>query len=471
MPSSDPATLCASELLQLYGRKALSPVEVAKACLARIGRWNASVGRSAWSTRLVHWPRPTPRSSAGSEASRSDAVDGVPATIKDLVLTRGWPMRRGSLTTAGRRRPRGRPGDGAAARSRGRAARQHHDAGVRLERRHRQSARHVARNPWDVSRTPGGSSGGAGIAAALGMGALHVGTDGGGSIRIPSSFCGIVGLKPTFGRVPAWPLSPFGTVAHIGPMTRTVADAALMLSVLSRPDMRDWHALPPDGRDYRVGLEGASPGCGSPASADLATWRSTPRCGPLFEAALGVLAALGARVERVDPPVGGAAGIFARTWFPAATRLLEKLPAEQRRPARSGLVADGGAGPASAGRSSRTRPWSAASSASRCSGSWPSYDLLVTPSVAIAGLRRRDRVSGPRAAGRWMRLGRVQLPVQSHPAAGDQRAGGLHRSGTAGRAADLVAAKYARGAGAARGAGLRGRLPAADAGGTARGRV
>ena len=151
------------------------------------------------------------------------------------------------------------------------------------------------------------------VAAALGMGALHVGTDGGGSIRIPSSFCGIVGLKPTFGRVPAWPLSPFGTVAHIGPMTRTVADAALMLTVISRPDLRDWHALPPDGRR----LSGR-PGGGRRRAADRgqrrrsATLEVDPEVRATFEAALGVLADLGARVERVDPPVGRCAAASSR---------------------------------------------------------------------------------------------------------------------------------------------------------------
>src|SRR5499426_507707 len=103
--------------------------------------------------------------------------------------------------------------------------------------------------------TPGGSSGGAAVAAALGMGVLHVGTDGGGSIRIPAGFTGVFGLKPSFGRVPAHPASPFGTVAHVGPLTRTVSDAALMLYVLALPDSRDWSALPYDGRDHRIGLE------------------------------------------------------------------------------------------------------------------------------------------------------------------------------------------------------------------------
>src|SRR5205085_11185364 len=94
-------------------------------------------------------------------------------------------------------------------------------------------------NPWNLVRTPGGCSAGAAAACAAGIAPLHVGSDGAGSIRIPSAFTGIFGLKPSFGRVPAYPPSPMGLLAHIGPMTRSVADAALMLRVLSGPDHRD----------------------------------------------------------------------------------------------------------------------------------------------------------------------------------------------------------------------------------------
>ena len=111
----------------------------------------------------------------------------------------------------------------------------------------------ITRNPWDKTRTPGGSSGGGAAAVASGMGVLAIGTDGGGSIRIPAGFTGIFGLKPSFGRVPAWPSSPFGTIAHVGPMTRTVEDAAILLNVMAEPDARDWHALPYDGRDFAAG--------------------------------------------------------------------------------------------------------------------------------------------------------------------------------------------------------------------------
>jgi aspartyl-tRNA(Asn)/glutamyl-tRNA(Gln) amidotransferase subunit A len=263
MAATDPATFSVAALLRHFRRKELSPVEVTRACLDRMARWNDSLhafclidaegALAAARESEVRWQSGEPRG----------LLDGVPATIKDLVLTRGWTARRGSHTTESH--PPAAADAPATARLR--------EAGAVLlgstttpefgwKAVTDNPLGHVARNPWDTGRTPGGSSGGAAVAAALGMGALHIGTDGGGSIRIPSSFCGIVGLKPTFGRVPAWPLSPFGTVAHLGPMTRTVEDAALMLTVISRPDIRDWHALPPDGRDYRVGSRTGLPGCG-----------------------------------------------------------------------------------------------------------------------------------------------------------------------------------------------------------------
>ena len=113
----------------------------------------------------------------------------------------------------------------------------------------------ITRNPWDPAKTPGGSSGGTAAAVAAGLGPLSVGTDGAGSVRIPAAFCGNVGLKPSFGRVPAYPLSPFGTVSHIGPHTMSVTDAALMLNVMQRPDARDWTSLPPTDADHLAGID------------------------------------------------------------------------------------------------------------------------------------------------------------------------------------------------------------------------
>ena len=107
----------------------------------------------------------------------------------------------------------------------------------------------ITRNPWETAR-PRGDQRRCGGRGGVAMGCLHLGTDGGGSIRIPAAFTGVFGIKPTFGLVPAYPLSPFGTIAHLGPITASVEDAARMLTVLAKPDDRDWYSLPYRACDF-----------------------------------------------------------------------------------------------------------------------------------------------------------------------------------------------------------------------------
>src|SRR5205085_5984364 len=160
----------------------------------------------------------------------------------------------------------------------------------------------VTRNPWDLERTPGGSSGGSAVAVLAGICPLAVGTDAGGSIRIPAAFCGIVGLKPTFGRVAVYPPSAFGDVAHVGPMARTVEDAALMLDAMKGPDSRDWHSLPDDGIAYRERLrEGSIKGKRVALSPTLGYAEPAPAVRAAVERAAQVFAELGAVVEEADP--------------------------------------------------------------------------------------------------------------------------------------------------------------------------
>jgi aspartyl-tRNA(Asn)/glutamyl-tRNA(Gln) amidotransferase subunit A len=384
MHASDPAQLSAGELVRRYRRRELSPVEVVEACLARIERWNEAVGafafvdaagaRAVAAASAARWRRGEP----------CGPLDGVPATVKDIVLVRGWTTRRGSHATAGQ--PPAVEDAPATARLR--------EAGAVLlgstttpefgwKAVTDNPLGHVARNPWDGKLTPGGSSGGAAVAAALGMGALHVGTDGGGSIRIPAGLTGIVGLKPTFGRVPAWPLSPFGIVAHLGPMTRTVADAALMLNVLGRPDRRDWHALPPDPRDHRVGLEDGIAGLRVAASATLGFVAVDPQVLRVFRAALDALTDLGARIEEVDPPVGVPRELFARTWFPAAARLVEKLPTEAKARLDPGLVALAESGARYGRAELQDAQAERGELGVRMQAFFGQHDLLVTPAVAV----------------------------------------------------------------------------------------
>jgi amidase/aspartyl-tRNA(Asn)/glutamyl-tRNA(Gln) amidotransferase subunit A len=197
----------------------------------------------------------------------------------------------------------------------------------------------ATRNPWNAQLTPGGSSGGAAVAAATGAGALHLGTDGGGSIRVPAAFTGIVGHKPTFSRVPAYPASAFGTVAHIGPMTRTVADAQIMLQVMSGRDVRDWYQNPltfpavdtlPAAQleGLRLGVWDKPPG--GPVDAAV---------GAAFGRALARVARAGAVLEPVAlPPEDDLLGLFHLHWFSGAAARLGMLPASARATIDPGLA-------------------------------------------------------------------------------------------------------------------------------------
>jgi aspartyl-tRNA(Asn)/glutamyl-tRNA(Gln) amidotransferase subunit A len=158
----------------------------------------------------------------------------------------------------------------------------------------------ITRNPWDPALTPGGSSGGAAAAVAAGLGPIGIGTDGGGSIRIPASFCGVVGLKASFGRVPNYPATAVDSVRHTGPLTRTVADAALVLNVLAGPDERDPCSLPATGEDFLQKLDRGLQGLRLAYSADLGYAQVGPEVAQLCRQTAGRFTEAGASLEVVD---------------------------------------------------------------------------------------------------------------------------------------------------------------------------
>ncbi len=270
--------LSAHQLLAGYRTRRFSPVEVVQAVLARIERWEPHIA-ATWLLR----PEAALAQARESEArwrkgAPIGALDGVPITIKDNIATAGDPTPLGTRAVPLTPAPADAP---PAARVREAGAivvtkTTMPDYGMLssgLSTFHR-----ISRNPWDLTRTPGGSSAGAGAAAAAGYGPLHLGTDIGGSIRLPAAWCGIVGLKPSLGRVPIDP--PYmGRAA--GPMTREAADAALLMQVLSSPDARDSMSLPPQPIDWsavwrldkplkglRIGLL-LRPGCGLPVEDEV----------------------------------------------------------------------------------------------------------------------------------------------------------------------------------------------------------
>jgi aspartyl-tRNA(Asn)/glutamyl-tRNA(Gln) amidotransferase subunit A len=411
----------ATELVALYREKQLSPVEVTRAVLARIDALNPQLN----AFNLVDHEGALAAAKASEARWQSGRplgpLDGVPTSIKDIVLTKGWPTLRGSKTVD----PAGPWNDDAPA-----VARLRESGAVLLGKTTTPEfgwkgvtdspLTGVTRNPWSPAMTPGGSSGGAAAQVAAGMGQLAIGTDGGGSIRIPSAFTGITGLKPAFGRVPAWPLSPFGTVAHLGPMARTVADCALMLNVLARPDARDWHSLPWDDTDWTQGLtrqhalwtKGLHPLDDEQPLAGLRVAFS-PRLGYLkyvhremervVAAAPPVLVDLGAQVEAVDPGFADPEWLFALLWTTGAWNLLRKLPQEKLSLVDPGLrnAAEHGS------RYTLADVLDAAAARSDLGAHMrrfhEQWDVLVTPTVAVPAFEvGRVEPEGPLANGSWM---------------------------------------------------------------------
>src|SRR5215510_7831959 len=286
--------LGAAELAALYRRREASPVEAVRAVVAHIERCEPKL-----QALYAYDPEAALKSARDSEArwlkgQPLSALDGVPGTLKENIASRGTPVPVGTaaslLTPAADDAPP--------------AARWREAGAVLLAKTTMpdygmlssglSSFHPLTRNPWDLSKNPGGSSAGAGAAAAAGYGPLHVGTDIGGSVRLPAGWCGVFGLKPSLGRIPIKP--PYaGRVA--GPMTRTVADAALLMAELSRPDWRDamslpyqtieWTRLERDVKGLRLGLQ-MDAGWGLPVEPEVrdavaAAARAFERAGAIVE--------------------------------------------------------------------------------------------------------------------------------------------------------------------------------------------
>src|ERR1700741_2901706 len=245
-----PCRMNAVALLKAYRSRALSPVEAMQDVLARIAVFEPHIH----ATYLLEPERALKAARASEERWRrgepAGPLDGVPTTIKDNIATKGEPVPLGTAASELKPAPADAP---PAARLR--------EAGALLFAKTTMpdygmlssglsSFHPLTRNPWNLTRNPGGSSAGAGAAAAAGYGPLHLGTDIGGSVRLPACWNGIFTLKPSLGRVPVDP--PFlGRV--VGPMTHTVADSAFLMAELSKPDARDHMSLPPATIDWSAG--------------------------------------------------------------------------------------------------------------------------------------------------------------------------------------------------------------------------
>ena len=399
---TDIHNLTATELLDRFADRSLSPVEAAEACLARIDELDGAVNAFC-----VVDPDAALASArdAGRRWQRGEPaglVDGVPVAIKDVFLTRGWPTRRGSqLVDPDQPWEDDSPVVSALRRHGATLVGKTTTPELGWKGVTDSPATGVTGNPWDPARTAGGSSGGSAAAVALGMAPLALGTDGGGSIRIPAGFSGVVGHKPTYGVVPLWPVSPYGTLAHAGPMTWTVADAALMLDVLAEPDPRDWTQLAPAG-PFRTHLGAGVTGLRIAFSPTLGWVDVDPEVARIVGDAVGVLEQLGAHVEQADPGFDDPVEVFSTLWNTGAAAATASAPAADVSLMDPGLVEiieDG-----------RRRTGVEVVQATVRRGELgvlmgrfhERYDLLVTPTLPLAAFEAGREVPAGWPQRRWM---------------------------------------------------------------------
>jgi aspartyl-tRNA(Asn)/glutamyl-tRNA(Gln) amidotransferase subunit A len=400
--AADVAFASALDLAELYRSKALSPVEAAQILLARLDALQPKLNAFCLVDRdgaLAAARAAEGRWVAGRPLG---PLDGVPATIKDLVLMRGFPTRRGSRLIE----PAADAEDGpAVARLR--------DAGAVILGKTTtpefgwkaigdSPLTGITRNPWNLARTTGGSSAGAAAACAAGIAPLHVGSDGAGSIRIPSAFTGIFGIKATFGRVPAYPPSPMGLLSNVGPMTRTVRDAAAMLNVLARPDHRDPYSLPPETRDYLAGIDAGVAGLRIAYSPDLGYASVDPEIAACCAAAARQFAGLGAEVDEVGAIFSSPRDALLTLWAAGTARVLAPFPPEKRALCDPGLVAVAAEGERVGGAQYVGADMARTALGTQMAAFHLRYDLLLTPMMPVPALPVGHDLNDPATETNWI---------------------------------------------------------------------
>ncbi|HXJ77974.1 MAG TPA: amidase [Candidatus Methylomirabilis sp.] len=448
MNATDLCYASATSLLALIRQKALSPVEICRAILDRIERLNPKLNAFCAVTADAALEAARKAEQAATRGETLGALHGLPFTIKDLAFTRGV------RTMAGSRIFEHRVTDVDAPYVR----RLKEAGGIMIGKTTTPEfgwkalgdspLTGITRNPWNPGMTSGGSSAGAAVAAASGLGPLHQGSDGAGSIRIPSSFCGIYGFKPTYGRVPHWPVSNADNTSHVGPMARTVADAALMLSVMAGPDDWDRTCLDAAPEDYVGRLHQGITGLRVAWCPDLGRYRVDAEVLTVAKQAALAFQELGCVVEEVVDPRFEDTDEMIRVMWNAhfAGNYGQYLP-EWRPRMDPGLVAaieDGRRYTAEHYVQMRGKKFTHTDSVRAL---FDKYDLLLTPSVSVTAFEvgRLNPAHFPQHAWDWFPWASFSYPFNftGQPAAsvpaGFTRAGmpvGLQIVGR--RSADLT---------------------------------
>jgi len=384
MSTSEITYMPAVDIAAAIREKRLSPVEVVDAILTRIDKLNPKL--NAYCTLLAEDARKQAKEAENlvMKGVNLGALHGIPVSVKDLVFTKGVRTTFGShiyedfIPDADDVVVERLKAAGAIVMGKTNTP-EFGFMGVTDN-----LLFGLTRNPWNLERHAGGSSGGAAAAVVAGMGPLAVGTDGGGSIRIPSSFCGAFGMKPSYGRVPRGPGFPeWQTLSHTGPITRTVADAALMLEVIAGRDDRDVNSLPEMKLEYLPFLEGDLKGLRVGWTPDLGSALVDPQVLAITTTALGVFESLGAEVEDAGLELENQGRTFSIIWaVTVASKLADKLEKwrEEMNPQLVQMV--------ERGMNVRVIDYANAAIArkefwSKIQPLFEKYDVLLTPSTAV----------------------------------------------------------------------------------------
>jgi aspartyl-tRNA(Asn)/glutamyl-tRNA(Gln) amidotransferase subunit A len=403
MTDLDPMHFTVEGLSAAFASGQLSPVEATEACLRRIEELNPKL--NAFVRVDAQGALAAARDSEQRWRSRSarSALDGVPIAIKDSMALAGWPTLKGSLHSSP---------DKLAATDSPAAGRLKDDGAVVLGKTcvpefawkgcSDSPLTGLTRNPWNPERTAGGSSSGSAVAVATGMAVLATGTDGGGSVRMPAGFCGIVGLKPTFAIVPIYPPSTGGLLSHVGPLTRTVRDAAHMMASMARPDDRDVYPSAQDQRSWLDTLEGGVEGMRiafSPAYSDA---KVDPQIAAAARASVDALVALGAVVDEVDPDVPSSRDEFLTIWDALLARTLAGVPEDRWSLSDPGLVETVHRGRAISAQEFLDAETIRIAVTAGFTNLLHDYDLLISPQLPVLAFAFGSDVPDPATQSHWV---------------------------------------------------------------------
>ena len=395
-----------SELLKAYRHKSLSPVEVTKDTLRRIDQFEPAINAFSLIDHAGALKAALDSEARWQKGTPLGPMDGLCVTIKDNINVQGWPNRRGSAVTPSTPSEADAP---VVARLK--------DAGAILLGKTTMPEygwkgvgdsplTGISRNPWNTSRNPGGSTAGGAATAALNLGVAHIGTDGAGSIRIPAAFCGVYGIKQSYGRVPAFPVSTMGFLAHVGPLARTVEDAARTLSVISQPDSHDMTAQTARAPDYLASLNDGVRGLRIAWSPRLGyVQKIDPDVAHLTLQAAQNFAYLGAHVEEADPGFTDPIEPLLTLWQAGCALALRSFTAEQRTQMDPGLVEMAEAGERISGADYADALFYQRNALALAMARFHErYDLLLTPSLALPAFEAgRNTPADPSWGDDWTR--------------------------------------------------------------------